>query len=131
MWRPTAWPYRTGSEAVHASRWPWGEAAHEAPTRRLRRWRATTNLLHSNVLVEVDASEGKLTVKSTSDWMSIRRAAELLGFAPVSLRRAIERNARRAIDGGIEARFDGLIARKLGRNWRVQLSSAWHTSGRA
>ena len=58
-------------------------------------------------------------------WMTIRRAAEILGFAPVSLRRAIERNSRRTVSGCIEANFDGLTARKLGRSWRVRLSSAW------
>lgn len=57
--------------------------------------------------------------------MSVREAAEIIGFAVVSLRRAIERNARRAADGGTEASFDGVRARKIGRNWRVQLSSAW------
>lgn len=58
-------------------------------------------------------------------WITVREAADVLGFTPVSLRRAIERNARQAADGGIEARFDGLCAKKLGRTWRVLLSSAW------
>lgn len=64
-------------------------------------------------------------MKSAHEWMSVREAAEILGFAIISLRRAIERNARRASDGGVEASFDGLRARKIGRAWRVQLSSAW------
>lgn len=63
-------------------------------------------------------------------WLSVREAALLLGFAVVSLRRAIERHARRAPDGGTEASFDGIRAKKLGRTWRVLLSAAW-TSGRA
>ena len=60
-------------------------------------------------------------------WITIREAAGVLGYTPVSLRRAIERNSRRAADGGIEARFDGLRAKKLGRTWRVLLSRAWTT----
>lgn len=60
-----------------------------------------------------------------NEWMSVRAAATMLGFTAVSLRRAIERNARRSVDGTIEASFDGLRARKLGRTWRVQLSDAW------
>ncbi|MBZ0119270.1 MAG: hypothetical protein K8H88_19930, partial [Sandaracinaceae bacterium] len=62
-------------------------------------------------------------------WVSIRDAAATLGFSVVSLRRLIERNARRAADGGTEAVVDGVRARKVGRTWRVQLSDAW-TSGR-
>ena len=58
-------------------------------------------------------------------WTSIRDAAETLGFAVVSLRRAIERNAHRTPDGGTEATFDGIVARKCGRTWRVLLDEAW------
>lgn len=58
-------------------------------------------------------------------WLSVREAATVLGLAVVSLRRLIERHARRAPDGGIEASLDGVRAKKLGRTWRVQLSSAW------
>lgn len=64
-------------------------------------------------------------METSKRWMSVREAAAVLGFAVVSLRRAIERHARRAPDGGIEASFDGLRARKLGRTWRVQLGSRW------
>lgn len=62
---------------------------------------------------------------STPRWTSIREAALILGFGTVSLRRLIERHSRRAADGGIEAVVDGLRARKIGRTWRVQLSTAW------
>lgn len=64
-------------------------------------------------------------MKSEREWMSVREAAAVLGFAVVSLRRAIERNAQRAPDGGVEATFDGLRAKKLGRTWRVQLGPRW------
>lgn len=62
---------------------------------------------------------------SAPRWVSVRDAALALGFAAVSLRRAIERNARRAPDGAVEASFDGVHARKLGRNWRVMLGERW------
>jgi len=58
-------------------------------------------------------------------WMPVSKAADVLGFAPVSLRRAIERHARRGPDGTTEASFDGVVARKLGRTWRVKLSPRW------
>lgn len=61
----------------------------------------------------------------TASWTNVREAARVLGFATVSLRRAIERNARRAADGGTEAAFDGIVARKCGRTWRVRLGDAW------
>lgn len=61
----------------------------------------------------------------TNTWISVREAAERLGFGVVSLRRLIERNARRAPDGGIEALIDGVRAKKLGRTWRVQLGERW------
>jgi hypothetical protein len=41
------------------------------------------------------------------------------------LRRTLERKAVRTADGGVEASFDGVRARKLGRLWRVQLSASW------
>lgn len=62
---------------------------------------------------------------SAPRWVSVRDAALALGFAAVSLRRAIERNSRRAPDGGVEASFDGVRARKLGRTWRVLLGDCW------
>jgi hypothetical protein len=61
----------------------------------------------------------------TANWTNVREAARVLGFATVSLRRAIERNARRAADGGTVAAFDGIVARKCGRTWRVRLGEAW------
>lgn len=61
-------------------------------------------------------------------WISIREAADILGYGAVSMRRLIERNARRVADGGIEANVDGVRARKIGRTWRVQLGAAWSSA---
>ena len=58
-------------------------------------------------------------------WMNVSDAAEVLGLEAVSLRRALERNARRATDGAIEARIDGVVGRKFGRLWRVCLADGW------
>ena len=60
-----------------------------------------------------------------ASWMSVREAALVLGFGTVSFRRLLERHARRAADGGVEASVDGVRARKIARTWRVQLSAAW------
>ena len=58
-------------------------------------------------------------------WFSIRSVAAVIGYAPVPLRRLIERHARKGPDGTIESVVDGLRARKLGRTWRVQLGERW------
>jgi len=58
-------------------------------------------------------------------WLSVHQAAGALGVPIITLRRAIERNARRSPHGGIEASFDGLVARKLQRRWRVRIDPAW------
>lgn len=58
-------------------------------------------------------------------WLSVHRAASYLGVPVVTLRRAIERHSRRSAHGGVEARFDGLEARRLGRRWRVRLGEGW------
>jgi hypothetical protein len=57
--------------------------------------------------------------------MSVDEAATILGVPTISLRRAIERNARRRPDSTIEAKADGYTARKLGRRWRVALDAGW------
>lgn len=62
---------------------------------------------------------------SRERWLGIDEAAGIVGMPVVTLRRAIERAARKKPDGAIEARFDGLVARKLGRRWRVWLGAAW------
>ena len=58
-------------------------------------------------------------------WMAVRDAANLLALTEEALRKALERAAVRAPDGGTEAHLDGVRGRKLGRRWRVQLSDAW------
>ncbi len=62
---------------------------------------------------------------NSSTWTSVEGAAGIVGVTPLALRRSIERNARRLPDGSIEARLDGIVARKLGRRWRVALSTRW------
>ena len=58
-------------------------------------------------------------------WTSIETAAQFLGLSSAALRKALERRAVRAPDGGIEAELDGVRGRKLGRLWRVCLSASW------
>lgn len=58
-------------------------------------------------------------------WMSVEEAAAILGVPTVTLRRSIERNARKYDQGVVEARADGWISRKLGRRWRVLLDDGW------
>jgi hypothetical protein len=63
--------------------------------------------------------------RNISRWVSIERAAAFLGMNASALRKALERRAVRASDGGVEATLDGVRARKLGRLWRVRFSEAW------
>jgi hypothetical protein len=58
-------------------------------------------------------------------WMPLRAAAWRLGMSPGSLRKALERRAKRTPDGGIEAELDGLRARKLANRWLVSLGPYW------
>jgi len=58
-------------------------------------------------------------------WLSLMAAAEYLHMTSAALRRALERRAVRAPDGGIEANIDGVRARKFAGRWRVKLSAAW------
>lgn len=57
--------------------------------------------------------------------MSLEKAASHLGLNAAALRKTLERRALRAADGGTEAEFHGVSARKLGRRWRVRFSEAW------
>ena len=63
----------------------------------------------------------------TSRWHGTKDAARVIGIAQVTLRRMLERAARRASDGTIEARLDGIVGRKLGHRWRVALDARWRT----
>jgi len=58
-------------------------------------------------------------------WLRINDAAAILGMEVVTLRRAIERNARLDPEGRMHADFDGVRARKIGRHWRVFLAPCW------
>jgi hypothetical protein len=70
--------------------------------------------------------EGRST--HSASWMRIDEAARILAVRVVTLRRAIDRNARRDSTGCIDAAFDGVRARKLGRHWRVLLDPCWAPS---
>ena len=62
----------------------------------------------------------------TPRWLSVADAAAFLGESPVTLRRRCAANALPpTIDGVVEARFDGLIARRLGGTWRIWLTHGW------
>ncbi len=58
-------------------------------------------------------------------WMTVEQAASFLNLGVVTLRRTIERNARRTPQGDTVAQIDGITARKLGRLWRVWLDAGW------
>lgn len=63
--------------------------------------------------------------RGSAPWVSIERAAAHLGLSEGALRKALERRAVRAGDGGTEALLDGVRARKFGRLWRVRFSESW------
>lgn len=62
---------------------------------------------------------------ASTNWMSAEEAATILGVPVVTFRRALERNARKRPDGGVDAKVDGVTARKWGRLWRVLLDPDW------
>lgn len=70
---------------------------------------------------------GRDTARSTGQptWLGIPRAAELLDEEPESLRKKLERVARKGADGQIESDLSGLRGRKLGRLWKVQIPAGW------
>jgi hypothetical protein len=51
----------------------------------------------------------------------VEHAAAYLDLTPDALRKALERRARRGPDGAVVAELDGVLGRKLGRQWRIQL----------
>jgi hypothetical protein len=81
----------------------------------------------ASYMLEVRPCERKAEPKKqpASCWMSVDEAAAILGVPTVTFRRAIERNARKRPDGGIDAKIDGVTARKWGRLWRVLLDADW------
>lgn len=58
-------------------------------------------------------------------WRGVESAAALLGVPPRTLRRALDRNAKRAEGGAVTSETDGVRARKFGRLWRVWLDPGW------
>jgi hypothetical protein len=61
---------------------------------------------------------------SATRWVTLVVAADSLDMAATALRRTIERRARLATDGVLEADFDGIRARKFAGRWRVNLGPA-------
>ena len=58
-------------------------------------------------------------------WRPLRDAALILGESAEALRKRCERNPAKGADGVTEARFSGILARKLEGRWRVLLSAEW------
>lgn len=65
------------------------------------------------------------TDRTSTSWVTVDKAAAHLGMNVRALRKAFERRATRASDGGTEASVDGVQARKFGRIWRVRFSASW------
>jgi hypothetical protein len=98
---------------------------------------ATTKLRPELVALPAAESGPRITVpagRSTArdggerrptGWLRLEEAARLLGVESVTLRRAIDRHARRDADGRTFSEFDGVRARKLGRQWRIVLDPCW------
>jgi hypothetical protein len=61
----------------------------------------------------------------TSGWVSVDVAAQFLSLAPGRLRRTLERRATRDADGHVVVSMDGIVARKLGRLWRLKFAACW------
>jgi hypothetical protein len=57
--------------------------------------------------------------------MTVDQAASFLSIPIVTLRRSLERNARKQPGGSTISHIDGITARKLGRLWRVWLDAEW------
>jgi len=73
---------------------------------------------------DVKLTEGEAT--GALRWRSVEDAAAFLGMPVRVLRQTIASKAR--TEGGrTEAHLDGIIARKLGRRWRVWLGAQWTT----
>jgi hypothetical protein len=62
---------------------------------------------------------------TSARWVTLTVAATSLDMAATALRRTVERRARLAEDGVLEAAFDGIRARKFAGRWRVHLGPGW------
>lgn len=67
----------------------------------------------------------KPTHRGPLQWYALRDAAQILAISPGALRKLLERRARRAADGGVEASLDGVRARKFTNRWRVSFGKPW------
>jgi hypothetical protein len=65
------------------------------------------------------------TARPVQPWLPLLTAAEHLGETPDSLRKKLERASTRSPDGVVVAEMDGIEARKLGRRWKLRLSTGW------
>jgi integrase len=63
------------------------------------------------------------TTIARGGWMSAQEAATALSISPSKLTRTLDRHARAEDDGAIVAQFNGIVARKLGRSWRVRVDA--------
>jgi hypothetical protein len=62
---------------------------------------------------------------TSARWVTLTVAASSLDMAATALRRTVERRARLAEDGVLEAAFDGIRARKFAGRWRIHLGPGW------
>jgi len=60
-------------------------------------------------------------------WLTVRDAAAVLAMSIDALHMALARRARKSVDGTVSAEWDGISARKIGRRWRIALSSRWRS----
>jgi hypothetical protein len=74
---------------------------------------------------QVRVVEAQRTSQNLDCWLTVSEAAKFLSLSEGALRKALERHATCAPDGGVEATLDGVRARKLGRRWRLHLEARW------
>lgn len=67
---------------------------------------------------------GEAAASATGRWAPLDEAAAVLGVPLRTLRQSLTRHSRRTGDV-IEARVDGVVARKTCGRWRVWLGPEW------
>lgn len=61
----------------------------------------------------------------TARWRTTKEAGPFLGMSERMLRDTLTKHAK--VNGDVtEARFDGIVGRKVGRRWKVWLSDKWN-----
>jgi len=70
------------------------------------------------------ASKVTTTADRTARWRTTKEAAPFLGMSERVLRDTLAERAR-PLGDFTEARFDGIVGRKLTRRWKVWLSDKW------